>query len=440
MPNAYAIFETMNDRGLPLTPSEMLKSHLLANIDRAARTRANDIWKKRVQCLHVCYPTADADAIKGWLIGRYARQGDGRTDVEEIEKRFHRWVGDNHKYLGLDDTGAFRRFIERDFDFYGRWYGEIVTASWSLEHACESGLEVIYRNQQANFRHRNPLMLAALRPSDDDGTVRRKLRMIGAYVEILVARYAWLGWAYNRPEMYRRTLSLMTEVREMEADALPEVLERPLRQHGADFPTEAETRCDWQNGRRFHRLLARMMDYLDRESWRASEAAARGEAKPPSLYAQYVQPGYAAYEVEHVWADHFERHVQEFGHEADFQAQRNRIGALLLMPGWVNNSVSDKTYAEKRRAPEYSSVERWKDRERRPSRRNLLVLGLIKTRDECEREAPDFCRFVEQSGLPFFRDNPEEFRSTDVDARQALYAMLAQRIWSVEEIRRAAES
>ena len=99
---------------------------------------------------------------------------------------------------------------------------------------------------------------------------------------------------------------------------------------------------------RFHRLLARMMDYLDQESWRASEAAARGEPKPPSLYAQYVQPGYAAYEVEHVWADHFERHVQEFGHEADFQAQRNRIGALLLMPGWVNNRVSDKTYAEKR--------------------------------------------------------------------------------------------
>ncbi len=87
-----------------------------------------------------------------------------------------------------------------------------------------------------------------------------------------------------------------------------------------------------------------------------------------------------------------------------------------------------------------SNVERWKDRARRPSRRNLLVLSLIKTRDECERKEPGFCRFVDRSGLPFFRLNPKEFRSADIDARQELYATLARRIWNVEEIRRAAES
>lgn len=439
--DAYAIFETMNDRGLPLTPSEMLKSYLLANVDRAARTGANDIWRKRVQCLHVYYPTADADAIKGWLIGRHARQGDGRTDVEEIGKRFHRWVGDNHKYLGLDDASAFRTFIERDFEFYGRWYGEIVEASRSFKHARESGLEVIYRNQQANFRHRNALMLAALRPSDDDETVRRKLRTIGTYVEILVARFAWSGMAYNLRWMYRRTLALMPEIRESDLGELPDVLKRRLRGLGEDFPAEVMTRYDWQNGRRFHRLLARMLDYLDEESWRASEVAARGEPKPRSLYGQYVQSGYGAYEVEHVWANHFKRHVQEFGDEEAFQAQRNRIGALLLVPGWVNNCVRDKTYAAKRKheAPEYVNLERWQDRERQPPRRNRLVLSLIKTRDECEREDPDFCRFVEQSGLQFFRDDPQEFRKKDVEDRQALYAELARRIWNVEEIRRAAE-
>ena len=445
--DAYAIFETMNDRGLSLTPSEMLKSYVLSNIDRTVRTGANGVWRKRVQLLRDCYPLresypkADADAIKAWLLGRHARSKDRPADIEEIGDRFHRWVRDNRQHLGLGDAGAFKTFIERDFDFYGRWYGEIVAASRNFAHARESGLEVVFRNQQANFRHRNPLMLAALRPSDDDATVRRKLRTIGAYVEILVARYAWLGWAYNRPEMYKRTLALMTEVRELKADELPEVLERPLREYDADFPADAKARCDWQNGRRFHRLLARMMDYLDQESWRASEAAARGEPKPPSLYAQYVQSGYGAYEVEHVWANHFERH-DEFEHPADFQAQRNRIGALLLVPGWVNNRVRDKTYAAKRKheAPEYSNVERWKDRGRQRLRRNRLVLSLIKTRDECEGQDPDFCRFVERSGLPFFRDDPEEFRSADVDDRQALYAKLAQRIWSVEEIRRAAES
>ena len=440
--DAYSIFETMNDRGLSLTPSEMLKGHLLSRIDRANRKSANDVWRKRVQLLRDSYSAADANAIKAWLLGRHARSEYRPADIEEIRGQFHRWVRDNHQHLGLVDGDAFRTFIEGDFDFYGRWYGEIIDASWSFKHASESGLEVVFRNQQANFRHRNPLMLAALRPTDDDETVRRKLRTVGAYIEILVARYAWLGGAYNRPEMYKRTLALMTEIRELEPDELAEVLERPLRKSDADFPADAKTRYDWQNGRRFHRLLARMMDYLDQESWRASEAAVRGEPKPPSLYAQYVQPGYASYEVEHVWADHFERHVHEFRHEADFQAQRNRIGALLLVPGWVNNRLRDKTYAVKREHedPEYSNLERWKDRERQPVRRNRLVLSLVKTRDECEREDPVFSRFVERSGLPFFREEPERFQSGDVDARQALYAKLAKRIWSVEEIHRAAAS
>ena len=438
--DAYSIFETMNDRGLSLTPSEMLKSHLLSRIARADRKSANNAWRKRVQLLRESYSTADADAIKAWLLGRHARSEGRPADIEEIGDQFHRWVRANRQHLGLGDGDACRKFIERDFDFYGRWYGELVAASRSFEHARKSGLEVIFRNRQANFRHRNALMLAALRPTDDDETVRRKLRAIGAYVEILVARYAWSGWAYNHRNVYRRTLELMTKVREVDAGGLPDVLEPELS--GQDFPREATTRVDWGNGRRFHRLLARMMDYLDQESWQASEAAARGEPKPRSLYGQYVQSGYGAYEVEHVWANHFEHHREEFPHKAEFQAQRNRIGALLLVPGWVNNRVGAKTYAKKREHedPEYSNVERWQDRKRQPLRRNRLVLSLIKTRDECEREDPDFCRFVERSGLPFFRDDPERFRSADVDARQALYAKLAQRIWSVEEIRRAAES
>ncbi len=40
--DAYTIFETMNDRGLSLTPADMLKGYLLANItDAAKRTRAS---------------------------------------------------------------------------------------------------------------------------------------------------------------------------------------------------------------------------------------------------------------------------------------------------------------------------------------------------------------------------------------------------------------
>ncbi|WP_461190264.1 hypothetical protein [Arthrobacter sp. Z4-13] len=38
------------------------------------------------------------------------------------------------------------------------------------------------------------------------------------------------------------------------------------------------------------------------------------------------------YEVEHVRADHFERHSDGFNLEADYARRRNRIIDLLLLP------------------------------------------------------------------------------------------------------------
>jgi hypothetical protein len=50
--NAYTIFETMNDRGLNLTPSEMLKGFLLSRFHQGdKRQKANELWKKAMMDL-----------------------------------------------------------------------------------------------------------------------------------------------------------------------------------------------------------------------------------------------------------------------------------------------------------------------------------------------------------------------------------------------------
>jgi uncharacterized protein with ParB-like and HNH nuclease domain len=52
--NAYTIFETMNDRGLNLSPTEMLKGYVLSRVsDTKQRTELNDLWKE--QMLRCCY-------------------------------------------------------------------------------------------------------------------------------------------------------------------------------------------------------------------------------------------------------------------------------------------------------------------------------------------------------------------------------------------------
>ena len=67
-----------------------------------------------------------------------------------------------------------------------------------------------------------------------------------------------------------------------------------------------------------------------------------------SRYAEYAQRGTKGYEIEHIWADHPERHADEFAHPSEFQEYRNRIGGLLLLPKSFNASYGDLPYAEKR--------------------------------------------------------------------------------------------
>src|SRR5207302_4642743 len=71
--DAYTIFETMNDRGLSLTPADMLKGYLLANIiDSDQRLHAGRIWKERVTALLDLGKDEDADGIKSWLRSQHA--------------------------------------------------------------------------------------------------------------------------------------------------------------------------------------------------------------------------------------------------------------------------------------------------------------------------------------------------------------------------------
>src|SRR5207302_8668420 len=71
--DAYTIFETMNDRGLSLSPTDMLKGYLLANIDSASdKARADKIWKNRMLELSEFGKEEGADFFKAWLRGKYA--------------------------------------------------------------------------------------------------------------------------------------------------------------------------------------------------------------------------------------------------------------------------------------------------------------------------------------------------------------------------------
>src|SRR6266705_1454725 len=124
--DAYTIFETMNDRGLSLSPTDMLKGYLLANIDEAKRTAANTRWRDRIRELNDAGKEVEADCFKAWLRSQHAtkirerKKGAKPEDFDRIGTEFHRWLGDATDTVGLKHSDDFYRFIDRNFDFYSR--------------------------------------------------------------------------------------------------------------------------------------------------------------------------------------------------------------------------------------------------------------------------------------------------------------------------------
>ncbi|MEB2284741.1 MAG: hypothetical protein B6D46_13440 [Polyangiaceae bacterium UTPRO1] len=410
--DAYTIFETMNDRGLSLTPADMLKGYLLANItDIEKRTRASRVWKERVQALAELGKDEDADGIKSWLRSQYGesirerKRGAAPQDFDLIGTEFHRWVRDHEAVLGLTASAEFARFIERDFAFYARWYERLRRAGETLT----PGLECVHFNAQHNFTLQYPVLLASLRVDDDEAAALRKLRVVAAYLDILIHRRIWNWRAIDYSSMQYAMFLVMREVRGRSAEELAVKLKNRLDPETApDFAANGAFRLHGMNGRQIHRLLARMTDYVETRSGQASR------------YAEYTQRGRKGYEIEHVWADHPKRHADEFGHPSEFQEYRNRIGGLLLLPKSFNASYGDLPYVEKRR--HYAG-------------QNLLAKSL---HESAYDHNPGFRRFLAESGLPFHAH--AEFRKADLDARQALYQQLAELIWSPERLAREAAS
>lgn len=117
--DAHKVFVTMNDRGLSLTSTEMLKGYILSEIrDDAVREKMNGVWKDMVLILKKDDDKGDETFIKAWLRAHYAetiretKAGAVNKDFDIIGGSFHKWVRDERDKLGLDSSADFELFIK----------------------------------------------------------------------------------------------------------------------------------------------------------------------------------------------------------------------------------------------------------------------------------------------------------------------------------------
>jgi len=406
--DAYTIFETMNDRGLPLSLPDMLKGYLLANIiDGQKRDGANTLWKKRVGEFAEFGKEKDIspDFFKAWLRSQYAesirerKKGAKPEDFELISSEFHRWVRSHEKTIGLANSTNFTQFIFRDFDFYARQYLRLMEASNKLI----PGLEHIYYNARLGFTTQYQLLLAPLKPTDSTEVVNRKLRLVSIYLDILLNRRLWNWHNIGFSTMQYAMFLTMREIRQKPPEELADLLYQRLQGEKESFTNNGRFALTQRNRDFVHLILARLTDYVGCQTGK------------PSYYVEYVtSTGKKKYEVEHIWANKPERHTADFAQPADFLEYHNRIGGLLLLPKDFNASYGAMPYEEK--VSHYY-------------KQNLLAESLY---TQCYEHDPSFLKFIARSGLPF--KAYAEFRKRDLDERQDLYCQLAERVWDPEQL------
>ena len=409
--DAYTIFETMNDRGLSLSNTDMLKGYLLASItDATKRNEAN----KEIKHWLLTFTKRDndrdtkeseADFFKAWLRAKYAdsirerKKGAKAEDFDLIGTEYHRWVRTNQNLVGLNTSEDFNRWVRQDLRFFARVYLQLLEATETLK----SGLESIRFNADHGFTQQFQVLLSPLLPSDDDAIVIAKIKLTADYIDCWLNRRLWNFKSIDYSTLQYATFLLTKELRNLSLKALRDKLIKRLISDQQEFPLDGQPSLNNWNARSMHRQLSRFTHWIEEQSGQ------------PGRYLEYIiRSGKNAYEIEHLWANHFERHVDEFSHMQDFSRYRDRIGGLVLLPKKINASLNDKAYQDK--LEHYQSE-------------NLLARSL---HPMCYVHNPGFKQLIERTALPF--KSHENFKMADFDDRFAVYKGIATHLWSVDRL------
>lgn len=339
--NAYTIFETMNDRGLNLTPTEMLKGYVLSKItDKNQRNEINDIWKVEIQKLHEYDESADQSFFQAWFRAKYAvsirpgKAGSEDQDFELVGSRFHSWFKDNHKtLLNLRNSDEIFNYFKNKFPFFVKNYLHICSAqndfNTSMPHTNYIGQWGIAESLQ------NALLLAPINFDDDNITIQKKIDFVSRYIETFTVRRSINYRKFGQASIKYTMFNIIKLIRSNDLNTLGANLTTEVNNIPEEWSGISDFSLHGMNGNFVKHLLSRITSYLD---------ALVGK---DTTYATYHHPSGKQFEIEHIWANKFEQHKDEFEQENDFNNWRNSIGALIILPQGTNQSFNSDRYEDK---------------------------------------------------------------------------------------------
>lgn len=404
--DAHKVFVTMNDRGLSLTSTEMLKGYLLSEIkDDSKREKLNNIWKDKVLSLKKDDDKGDETFIKAWLRAQYAetiretKAGAVNQDFDIIGGSFHKWVRDERDKLGLSTTDDFELFIMK-FSKFADVYRKIREA----ENTFAEETKYIYYNAQVNFTLQPQLLLAPICYEDTWPVIIEKMNLVARFIDLLITARVTNYRSVDYSTIKNYVFNVTKNIRRCSIDVLKARLKAQSDNLAYD-PAAAipELRLNSFTKKYIKNMLARITGYIEEQTGVASN------------YCNYMNTQTKnPFEIEHIITDHYEWFTSEYSDQEEFRRWRNSFGALLLLHKSINASLNDSKYDYK--LSKYCSNEG-----------NIYTESLG---DQAYQNNPKFKKFIADNGLGF---KPyAQFGKAEITERIQLLIQLVNLVWNAE--------
>ena len=402
--DAHKVFVTMNDRGLSLTSTEMLKGYLLSEIKSdVVREQMNGLWKDKVLSLKKDDDKLDETFIKAGLRAHYAdtiretKAGAVNKDFDIIGGSFHKWGRDERTKLNLDSTDDFELFIKK-FAKFAEVYEHIRQAETTFAEETK----YVYYNAQVNFTLQAQLLLAPICYEDSWPEIINKINLTARFVDILIVSRVTSYRSVDYSTIKNFVFNVTKDIRMVDIPTLKQKLQQQYI--SLAFAPEAvlpDLRLNSFTKKYIKNILARVTGVIEQQTGVASN------------YCNYIDTQTKnPFEIEHIISDHYEWFTSEYTDQDDFKRWRNSIGALLLLHKSINASLNDARYDYKLK--KYCSNEG-----------NIYTESLG---DTAYQNNPKFKKFISDNTLDF---KPyTQFGKAQIAERISVLSKLVKLIWN----------
>lgn len=402
--DAHKIFVTMNDRGLSLTSTEMLKGYLLSEIKSdSIREKMNGLWKEKVLTLKKDDDKGDETFIKAWLRAHYAetiretKAGAVNKDFDIIGGSFHKWVRDERDKLGLNCSDDFELFIKKFAKF-----AEVYERIRQAETTFAEETKYVYYNAQVNFTLQPQLLLAPVCYEDSWPVIIEKINLVARFIDVLIVSRVTNYRSVDYSTIKNFVFNVTKDIRMTDISTLKQKLEQQYINLAFD-PAAAlsDLRLNSFTKKYIKNILARITGFIEEQTGVASN------------YCNYMNiQTKNPFEIEHIITDHYEWFTAEYSDQDDFRRWRNSIGALLLLHKSINASLNDAKYDYKLK--KYCSNEG-----------NIYTESLG---DLAYQNNPKFKKFVLDNNLGF--KSYDSFGKNEITERIAVLIDLVKLVWN----------